>query len=121
MAEVRVKMSKLSRQFRQKIILNWNFHTFNLSDCLFSSYLSHINNIGLLYRNCPSFVIYFLCGLVFQIILQETPRVKHFGIQRKPLPLEPSVLLREANRRRASLSAGNVLELFDGRPNSSDR
>ncbi|KAI5640610.1 hypothetical protein M9H77_00222 [Catharanthus roseus] len=55
-----------------------------------------------------------------KIILQETPRVKHFGIQRKPLPLEPSVLLREANRRRASLSAGNVFELFDGRPNSVD-
>ncbi|KAL6954150.1 hypothetical protein U1Q18_047799, partial [Sarracenia purpurea var. burkii] len=50
-----------------------------------------------------------------QLILQATPKVKHFGIQRKPLPLEPSVLLREANRRRASLSAGNVFELFDGR------
>lgn len=48
-------------------------------------------------------------------ILQSAPRVKHFGIQRKPLPLEPSLLLREANRRRASLSAGNVFELFDGR------
>uniref|UniRef100_A0A5B6YWR6 TRAPPC10/Trs130 N-terminal domain-containing protein n=1 Tax=Davidia involucrata TaxID=16924 RepID=A0A5B6YWR6_DAVIN len=48
-------------------------------------------------------------------ILQATPRVKHFGIQRKALPLEPSVLLREANRRRASLSAGNVFEMFDGR------
>lgn len=55
-----------------------------------------------------------------KIILQETPRIKHFGIQRKPLPLEPSVLLREANRRRASLSAGNVFELFDGPPNSID-
>ncbi|XP_052178914.1 trafficking protein particle complex II-specific subunit 130 homolog isoform X2 [Diospyros lotus] len=51
-----------------------------------------------------------------KMILQATPRVKHFGIQRKPLPLEPSVLLREANRRRASLSAGNVFELFDGLP-----
>ncbi|KAA8523852.1 hypothetical protein F0562_010275 [Nyssa sinensis] len=50
-----------------------------------------------------------------KMILQATPRVKHFGIQRKPLPLEPSVLLREANRRRASLSAGNVFEMFDGR------
>ncbi|GMP67845.1 hypothetical protein CsSME_00027698 [Camellia sinensis var. sinensis] len=50
-----------------------------------------------------------------KMILQTTPRVKHFGIQRKPLPLEPSLLLREANRQRASLSAGNVFELFDGR------
>lgn len=49
-----------------------------------------------------------------KLILQATPRVKHFGIQRKPLPLEPSVLLREANRRRASLSAGNMFEIFDG-------
>lgn len=51
-----------------------------------------------------------------QIILQETPRVRHFGIQKKQLPLEPSFLLREANRRRASLSAGNMLEMFDGPP-----
>ncbi|KAG9145490.1 hypothetical protein Leryth_019831 [Lithospermum erythrorhizon] len=50
-----------------------------------------------------------------KMILQETPQVKHFGIQRKPLPLEPSLLLREANRRRASLSVGNALELIDGR------
>ncbi|CAH1444506.1 unnamed protein product [Lactuca virosa] len=49
-----------------------------------------------------------------KMILQATPRVKHFGIQRKPLPLEPSFLLREANRRRASLSAGNMFEMFDG-------
>ncbi|KAH9650882.1 Trafficking protein particle complex II-specific subunit 130-like [Citrus sinensis] len=49
-----------------------------------------------------------------ELILQATPRVKHFGIHRKPLPLEPSVLLREANRRRASLSAGNMFEIFDG-------
>ncbi|KAI4322902.1 hypothetical protein L6164_022552 [Bauhinia variegata] len=49
-----------------------------------------------------------------KLILQTTPKAKHFGIQRKPLPLEPSVLLREANRRRASLSAGNVFEMFDG-------
>lgn len=55
------------------------------------------------------------------MILQESPHLKHFGIQRKPLPLEPSVLLREANRRRASLSAGNMSELFDSRPNSGDR
>ena len=54
------------------------------------------------------------------MILQEVPQVKHFGIQRKPLPLEPTVLLREANRRRASLSAGNVFELFDGRTNAAD-
>ncbi|CAK7327573.1 unnamed protein product [Dovyalis caffra] len=55
-----------------------------------------------------------------KVILQATPKIKHFGIQRKPLPLEPSVLLREANRRRASLSAGNMFEMFDGRQNSSD-
>ncbi|KAJ4845232.1 hypothetical protein Tsubulata_003832 [Turnera subulata] len=55
-----------------------------------------------------------------KVMLQASPTTKHFGIQRKPLPLEPSVLLREANRRRASLSAGNMLEMFDGRPNSSD-
>ncbi|XP_042064579.1 trafficking protein particle complex II-specific subunit 130 homolog isoform X2 [Salvia splendens] len=55
-----------------------------------------------------------------KMILQESPRLKHFGIQRKPLPLEPSVLLREANRRRASLSAGNMSDLFDGRPRSGD-
>lgn len=55
-----------------------------------------------------------------QTILQAGPRVKHFGIQRKPLPLEPSILLREANRRRASLSAGNMVEMFEGRPISFD-
>ncbi|PQM39566.1 trafficking protein particle complex II-specific subunit 130 homolog [Prunus yedoensis var. nudiflora] len=55
-----------------------------------------------------------------KIILQATPSIKHFGIQRKPLPLEPSLLLREANRRRASLSAGNMVEMFDGRQNFSD-
>lgn len=55
-----------------------------------------------------------------KMIFQETPRVKHFGIQRKPLPLEPSLLLREANRRRASLSAGNLVEMFEGRPIFSD-
>ncbi|KAL4184248.1 hypothetical protein AMTRI_Chr10g100 [Amborella trichopoda] len=50
-------------------------------------------------------------------LLQSSPKAKHFGIQRKPLPLEPSSLLREANRRRASLSAGNIFELFDGQHN----
>ncbi|KAI3702892.1 hypothetical protein L6452_28645 [Arctium lappa] len=55
-----------------------------------------------------------------KMILQATPRVKHFGIQRKLLPLEPASLLREANRRRASLSAGNVFELFDGRSTFMD-
>ncbi|XP_020100478.1 trafficking protein particle complex II-specific subunit 130 homolog isoform X2 [Ananas comosus] len=48
-----------------------------------------------------------------KMILQANPRVKHFNIFRKPLPLEPSLLLREANRRRASLSVGNVSELLD--------
>ncbi|KAI4366085.1 hypothetical protein MLD38_022008 [Melastoma candidum] len=55
-----------------------------------------------------------------KMLLQFNPREKHFGIQRKQLPLEPSVLLREANRRRASLSAGNMLEMFNGRPGLSD-
>ncbi|KAF2285964.1 hypothetical protein GH714_009233 [Hevea brasiliensis] len=55
-----------------------------------------------------------------KVILQATPRSKHFGIQRKSLPLEPSVLLREANRRRASLSAGNMFEMFDSRPSLID-
>nr|KYP39950.1 Trafficking protein particle complex subunit 10 [Cajanus cajan] len=50
-----------------------------------------------------------------ELILQTTSRTKSFGIQRKPLPLEPTVLLREANRRRASLSAGNMSEMFDSR------
>lgn len=54
------------------------------------------------------------------MILQTIPPPKHFGIQRKPLPLEPSVLLREANRRRASLSAGNMLEMFDSRQSAID-
>jgi hypothetical protein len=53
-------------------------------------------------------------------ILQTTTRLKHFGIQRKSLPIEPSLLLREANRRRASLSAGNFLELFDSRSGSNE-
>lgn len=61
-----------------------------------------------------------LATISLQMIFQESQRVKHFGIQRKPLPLEPSVLLREANRRRASLSAGNVFEMFDGHPNAID-
>ncbi|XP_077243239.1 CLUB isoform X2 [Tasmannia lanceolata] len=56
-----------------------------------------------------------------KMIFQAGPRMtKHFSIQRKPLPLEPSVLLREANRRRASLSAGNVFELFDSRQSPTD-
>ncbi|KAG8658031.1 trafficking protein particle complex II-specific subunit 130 homolog isoform X1 [Manihot esculenta] len=55
-----------------------------------------------------------------KVILQATPRIKHFGIQRKSLPLEPSILLREANRRRASLSAGNMFEVFDGRSSLID-
>ncbi|KAJ0608475.1 putative trafficking protein particle complex subunit 11 [Helianthus annuus] len=55
-----------------------------------------------------------------KMLLQVTPRVKHFGIQRKPLPLEPTFLLREANRRRASLSVGNASEIFDGRTASID-
>ncbi|KAF6138182.1 hypothetical protein GIB67_011022 [Kingdonia uniflora] len=55
-----------------------------------------------------------------KMILQSNPRTKHFGIQRKPLPLEPSVLLREANRRRASISAGNMFEMFDSRPSFTD-
>ncbi|KAK9688979.1 hypothetical protein RND81_09G026100 [Saponaria officinalis] len=55
-----------------------------------------------------------------KLIVQAGPRVKHFGIERKPLPLEPSVLLREANRRRASLSAGSMSEMFGGQPNFSD-
>lgn len=55
-----------------------------------------------------------------KMILQETTRLKHFGIQRKLLPLEPSLLLREANRRRASLSAGNMIEMLEDRAVSSD-
>eukprot|EP01018_Ginkgo_biloba_P022070 Gb_23994 [translate_table: standard] len=46
-------------------------------------------------------------------VLEQNP--KPFGIMRNPLPLGPTMLLREANRRRASLSAGNVLELFESR------
>ncbi|XP_031375340.1 trafficking protein particle complex II-specific subunit 130 homolog isoform X2 [Punica granatum] len=56
-----------------------------------------------------------------KMILQASPRAKHFGIQRKQLPLEPSVLLREANRRRASLSAGNMHEIFDGGMSPSNK
>ncbi|KAI3753784.1 hypothetical protein L2E82_25847 [Cichorium intybus] len=37
-----------------------------------------------------------------KMILEATPRIKHFGIKRKPLPLEPSPLLREANQQRDS-------------------
>uniref|UniRef100_M8B821 Trafficking protein particle complex subunit 10 n=1 Tax=Aegilops tauschii TaxID=37682 RepID=M8B821_AEGTA len=48
-----------------------------------------------------------------ETILQAKAREKLFDIQRKPLPLEPSSLLREANRRRAFLSVGNLSELYD--------
>lgn len=40
---------------------------------------------------------------------------KPFGISRKALPLAPSLLLRDANRRRAALSVGNLSELLDSR------
>ncbi|KAL4555003.1 hypothetical protein LXL04_037613 [Taraxacum kok-saghyz] len=41
-----------------------------------------------------------------KMILEATPRIKHFGIDhKKPLPLEPSSLLLEANRQKGSLSA----------------
>ncbi|PWA88389.1 CLUB [Artemisia annua] len=46
-----------------------------------------------------------------KMILQDKPRMKHFGIHRKPLPLEPSFLPREANRRRPSSSVGNMFEV----------
>ncbi|KAK9131667.1 hypothetical protein Scep_011195 [Stephania cephalantha] len=55
-----------------------------------------------------------------EMILQYNPRAKLFGIQRRPLPLEPSALLREANRRRASLSAGNIFEIIDNRQSFTD-
>ncbi|MCO5582966.1 hypothetical protein L7F22_036870 [Adiantum nelumboides] len=42
-------------------------------------------------------------------------RPKPFGISRKALPLAPSLLLRDANRRRAALSTGNILDLLDSR------
>jgi trafficking protein particle complex subunit 10 len=48
-----------------------------------------------------------------QMILQTKPREKLFNIHRKPLPLEPALLLREANRRRAFLSVGNISELYE--------
>jgi hypothetical protein len=47
------------------------------------------------------------------MVLQVKSREKLFSIHRKPLPLEPSLLLREANRRRAFLSVGNLSELYD--------
>ncbi|GJV37836.1 hypothetical protein Tco_1410313 [Tanacetum coccineum] len=46
-----------------------------------------------------------------KMILQDKPRMKHFGIYRKPLPLEPSFLPREANRIRPSSSVGNMFEV----------
>lgn len=49
-----------------------------------------------------------------KIFVRTDSRERHLNIRRKPLPLEPSVLLREANRRRASLSVGNINELLDG-------
>ncbi|KAL8161228.1 hypothetical protein V2J09_012717 [Rumex salicifolius] len=49
------------------------------------------------------------------MINQATPRAKHLGIQRKDLPIEPSNLLSEANRKRPSLSMGNMLEMVDPR------
>ncbi|KAG0521169.1 hypothetical protein BDA96_08G138300 [Sorghum bicolor] len=48
-----------------------------------------------------------------KMVLQVKSREKLFSIHRKPLPLEPSLLLREANRRRAFLSVGNLSELYD--------
>ncbi|XP_072967232.1 trafficking protein particle complex II-specific subunit 130 homolog [Typha angustifolia] len=52
-----------------------------------------------------------------KMFLQENHRVKHFNIHRKALPLEPSLLLREANRRRAALSIGNLSELLESHHN----
>lgn len=40
---------------------------------------------------------------------------KPFGILRKALPLAPSLLIRDANRRRAALSVGNISEFLDSR------
>ncbi|KAL6638430.1 hypothetical protein ACP70R_023925 [Stipagrostis hirtigluma subsp. patula] len=54
-----------------------------------------------------------------KMILQAKPREKLFNIHRKPLPLEPSLLLREANRRRAFLSVGNISELYDSATDGS--
>lgn len=51
--------------------------------------------------------------LVKEKVVEQKPRP--FGILRKLLPLGPTMLHREANRRRASLSAGNVSELFESR------
>ncbi|CAN6198343.1 unnamed protein product [Urochloa humidicola] len=48
-----------------------------------------------------------------KMVLQAKSREKLFNIHRKPLPLEPSLLLREANRRRAFLSVGNLAELYE--------
>ncbi|KAE8731744.1 TRS130 protein [Hibiscus syriacus] len=59
-------------------------------------------------------------GAASEIIMQENPRVKPFGIERKPLPLEPTALVREANRRRASLSAGSPSEMFDSKQGFAD-
>lgn len=51
--------------------------------------------------------------LVKEKVVEQKPRP--FGILRKLLPLGPTMLHREANRRRASLSAGNVSELLESR------
>ncbi|XP_039029617.1 trafficking protein particle complex II-specific subunit 130 homolog [Hibiscus syriacus] len=55
-----------------------------------------------------------------QMLRQESPRAKHFGLQRKPLPLEPTVLVCAANQRKTSFSVGNASELFDGELVSDD-
>ena len=46
---------------------------------------------------------------------------KPFGIIRKALPLAPTLLLRDANRRRAALSVGNMAEMFDSRLSFKER
>ncbi|XP_078436829.1 TRAPP II complex TRAPPC10/CLUB [Wolffia australiana] len=46
--------------------------------------------------------------------VEAKTNAKFMGIERKLLPLEPSSLLREANRRRISRSVGNASELHEG-------
>ncbi|KAJ9562835.1 hypothetical protein OSB04_007995 [Centaurea solstitialis] len=48
-----------------------------------------------------------------KMILQVTSKIKHYGIQRKPLPLEPYSLMEELSRRGDSLSAGNMFKASD--------
>lgn len=50
-----------------------------------------------------------------QNLAQMSPpkKLEGLGRLRKQLSMSPSVLLREANRRRASLSAGNLAEMLD--------